>query len=305
MTNIIALAGTKQSGKSTCCNFLHGYQMKCYGIVDAFGLTEDGQLVVQTDIIDEAGVTEKGDATIDINRVDLDFAEWAMYSMWPFVKKYSFAGSLKAIAISFFGLKYDQVYGTEADKTQIVPHLRWENMPGVVTDKKLAASKDVKKLITEGQLIYHKRGPMSSRDFLQFFGTDIMRKIYEPIWVKACIADIKLEEPLLAVIDDCRFENEIEAIQAEGGKVIGLTRSPYTDSHKSEQSIKKSWDALDAVIDNTEIDIPEANGEILSLLDSWGWLGSPLEPEEMPFPKAEESAKDEGGIHTIKKVESK
>ena len=301
MTKIIAFAGTKQSGKSTCCNFLHGYQMKCYDIVDEFGLTKNGQLIVQTDVVDENGVTEKGEAIIDINRMDLDFAEWAMYSMWPFVKKYSFAGSLKSIGTSFFGLKYNQVYGTEADKTQIVPHLRWENMPSVISDKKLATSKDVKKLIADGHLIYHKKGPMSARDFLQFFGTDIMRKMYEPVWVKACIEDIKREEPLLAIIDDCRFENEVEAIQAEGGKVIGLARSPYADSHKSEQSIKESWDSLDAIVDNTQKNIPETNGAIIDLLASWGWLGSPLEPEEMPFPKAEEPI-DEAGIHTIKKV---
>tara|TARA_R110000751_G_scaffold49391_1_gene109936 strand:+ start:3673 stop:4590 length:918 start_codon:yes stop_codon:yes gene_type:complete len=305
MTKIIAFAGTKQSGKSTCCNFLHGYQMKCYGIVDDFGLTKQGQLVVQTDVIDEEGVTEKADATIDINRMDMDFAEWAMYSMWPFVKKYSFAGSLKSIAMSFFGLKYNQVYGTEAEKTQIIPHLRWENMPGIITDRKLASSRDVKKLISEGHLMYHKKGPMSSRAFLQFFGTDIMRKIYEPIWVEVCIADIKREEPLLAIIDDCRFGNEIEAIQAEGGKVIGLTRHTDSDSHESEQSIKKNWDSLDTVIDNVEKDISDTNVEIFKLLDSWGWLGSPLDSEEMPFPKEEKMEDDKGGLHTIRKVATK
>tara|TARA_R100000008_G_C3587289_1_gene173517 strand:- start:3530 stop:4444 length:915 start_codon:yes stop_codon:yes gene_type:complete len=301
-TNIIAFAGTKQSGKTTCSNFLHGYQMKCYGVIDEFGLTKNGQLVIQTDVINEDGITSKGDAIIDINRVDLDFAEWAMYSMWPFVKKYSFAGSLKSIAMSFFGLKYDQLYGSEQQKRQIVPHLRWENMPGVITDKKLASSKDVKSLISQGRLLYHKKGPMSAREFLQFFGTDIMRSIYEPVWVKACIEDIRREEPVLAVIDDCRFINEIEAVQAEGGKVIGLDRSPYEDSHKSEKEIKENWDSLDAVIDNSDKDIQETNGEIIGLLDSWGWFGDALKPEEMPFPKIEEE--DTTGIHTIKKVTS-
>lgn len=32
-----------------------------------------------------------------------------------------------------------------------------------------------------------KRGCMTSREFMQFFGTEIMRKIHEPIWINSCI----------------------------------------------------------------------------------------------------------------------
>jgi len=108
---------------------------------------------------------------------------------------------------------------------------------------------------------------------------------------------------LLAVIDDCRFQNEIEAVQSEGGKVIGLSRSPYQDSHKSERALKDNWDSFDSVIDNSEMEINEVNKEIIQLLDSWGWLGSTLSQEEMPFKKPEPES--QGGIHTIKKVTTK
>tara|TARA_Y100000401_G_scaffold117571_1_gene127242 strand:+ start:6426 stop:7337 length:912 start_codon:yes stop_codon:yes gene_type:complete len=301
-TKIIAFAGTKQAGKSTCCNFLHGYQMRCYGVVDGFAITEDGKLIVDTELIDENGEEKKGQAVLDVNRGDMEFAEWAIYSMWPFVKKYSFASALKEISIGLFGLKYDQVYGTEEHKNQIVPHLRWENMPGIVTDKKKWDAVKSKKI--EG-LSYHKKGPMTVRDFLQYMGTDIMRRIYEPIWVKACIEDIKREEPLLAVIDDCRFENEIEAIQAEGGKVVGLSRSPYKDSHSSEQDIHNNWDRLDAILDNKTNSIGDTNKQIIELMDSWGWLGNQIEPQEQPFYKEEESTPEKRGIHTIKKAVAK
>jgi hypothetical protein len=296
-SKILAFAGTKQSGKSTCSNFIHGYQMKCYGIVENFGITEEGRLAVETEIVNEKGEEETGNAILDINRTDMEFAEWAMYSMWPFVKKYSFASALKEIAVSLFGLKYEQVYGSEVQKTQVLPHIRWENMPGIVSDKKKWDAIKNKKI--EG-LSYHKKGPMTVRDFLQYMGTDIMRRIYEPIWVQACIEDIRREEPLLAVIDDCRFANEMEAIQAEGGKVVGLARSPFKDSHSSEQAIKKSWDSLDAVIDNSNKTILETNKSIVGLLDSWGWLGPVLSREEMPFSKAEENPSSTG-IHKIKK----
>ena len=136
--------------------------------------------------------------------------------------------------------KYEQVYGTEAHKTQVLPHIRWENMPGIVTDKKKWDAVKNKKI--EG-LSYHKKGPMTVRDFLQYMGTDVMRRIYEPIWVQACIEDIRREEPLLAVIDDCRFVNEIEAIQAEGGKVVGLSRSPLKILIQVNKQSKKTGTA--------------------------------------------------------------
>ena len=296
-SKILAFAGTKQSGKSTCSNFIHGYQMKCYGVVENFGITEEGRLAVETEILNEKGQEETSNVILDINRTDMEFAEWAMYSMWPFVKKYSFASALKEISVSLFGLKYEQVYGTEAHKTQVLPHIRWENMPGIVTDEKKWDAVKNKKI--EG-LSYHKKGPMTVRDFLQYLGTDVMRRIYEPIWVQACIEDIRREEPLLAVIDDCRFINEIEAIQAEGGKVVGLSRSPFEDSHASKQAIKQNSDSFDAVIDNSNKTILETNKSIIDLLDSWGWLGSVLSKEERPFSKKEEET-NPTGIHKIKK----
>ena len=65
-----------------------------------------------------------------------------------------------------------QVYGNDAEKnTKTI--FRWEEMPGVVTDKVLARQKAIKSLISKGTLKYHKPGRMSAREFLQFFGTDV------------------------------------------------------------------------------------------------------------------------------------
>jgi ABC-type thiamine transport system ATPase subunit len=33
MTNIVAIAGAKQSGKSTAVNYLHGHEMKRHGFI--------------------------------------------------------------------------------------------------------------------------------------------------------------------------------------------------------------------------------------------------------------------------------
>jgi hypothetical protein len=129
---------------------------------------------------------------------------------------------------------------------------------------------------------------MTVREFLQFFGTEVCRKIYSPIWVNRTIKDIQQEEPLLAVVDDCRFENEIRAIQKAGGKVIGLTRKPSKDDHGSERVIEQHSDILDAIIDNQNMEILDVCKSIITQLDEWGWLG------------AQTITNNTKGLHTIK-----
>ena len=54
-TRILAFAGNKQSGKTTCSNFIHGYQLRSHNIVGGFSITEKGELVVATEFIDSKG----------------------------------------------------------------------------------------------------------------------------------------------------------------------------------------------------------------------------------------------------------
>tara|TARA_B100000676_G_scaffold141614_1_gene140304 strand:- start:72427 stop:73314 length:888 start_codon:yes stop_codon:yes gene_type:complete len=288
---ILAFSGTKQSGKTTCSNFLHGYQMACHGIVEDFQIA-DGDLVVTTNIIDEQGREEKGNAVLDVSRTDLQFSEWAIYSMWPYVKKYSFAAPLKEIATGLFGLSHEQCYGTDSQKNTLT-NIKWGDLPLKINNKKKRNKK------------------MTAREFLQYFGTDVCRKIYDNIWVDRCIADIKFENPLLSIVDDCRFPNEADAIQRAGGKVIRLTRSPHQDSHASESALSE-WDNFDAVIDNEGMTIHESCKELIRVLGDWGWLGKETtlqQPNEKLAkhvqsgePVSEPEPQLVGGIHTIKEV---
>ncbi len=276
-TKILAFAGSKQAGKSTCSNFLHGYQLCAQEVVEDFGITEQGRLFVKTNVLQPDGKEKLEDTYLDVNRRDQEYVEWAMYNAWPFVKKYSFADSLKELAINLFGLTYEQVYGSEAHKQQQVPHLRWENMPGVIIYGDDAEYDELYgSLDAWGQadsLVWREKGgPMTVRDFLQYLGTDVCRKIYNSVWVDRCINDIKHEEPLLAIIDDCRFENEIKAVKEAGGKVIGLTRQPYEDTHSSERVVQDHAGLCDAVIDNEDLEIKGMCEKVIEHIDSWGWL---------------------------------
>ena len=292
-TRILAFAGHKQAGKTTCSNFLHGYQLRANGIINGFDITTDGKLVIKTTILDDDGKEKEGLGLLDTNRFDGEFAEWAMYNMWPYIKNYSFAKPLKDICIGLFNLQSENIYGSNALKNTNT-FFRWEDMPSVITDKELLKNKEIEKLIANGTLHYHKAGKMTHREFLQFFGTDICRKIYEDIWHSRLIGDINNEQPLVAIIDDCRFINEVKAIQSAGGKVIYLSRNLYEDSHSSEIELKQC-DHFDAVVDNQDLSIHETNVKIIDILDSWGWLGKEIVPTyNKPMPEKV------GGIHKIK-----
>ncbi len=277
MTNIIAFAGKKQSGKSTCANFLHGYQMRSQGIISDFGLSKQGELLVQSEEMKSESEIEQKLAMIDINRKDYEFAEWAAYSMWPFVKNYSFAEPLKQLALNLFNIPEECMYGTDEQKNQLQEHLRWENMPGVMTPHEWSMRQGgVAAGYTQNPEEFNiklEEGPMTAREFLQFLGTDVMRKMYEPIWVKYCIDNIQSEESLIATIDDVRFLNELGAVQKAGGKVIYLDRNNDSkDTHSSENELCNHLDKFDAVIDNSNLPILDTSMEVMKMIEEWGWL---------------------------------
>ena len=82
-----------------------------------------------------------------------------------------------------------------------------------------------------------KEGPMTAREFMQFLGTDIMRKIYGSVWVNSTIKKITREQSELAIIADVRFPNEAKAIENAGGVVVRLTRKVSDDNHDSEVAL--------------------------------------------------------------------
>lgn len=297
-SRIIGFAGKKQSGKTTSANFLHGYQLRANGIVDNFSITTDGQLVINTDMLMADGQQQSGKGVLDVNRTDIEFAEWAAYSMWPYIKKYSFSDPLKQISIGLFELREQQAYGGDGDKNSRTI-FRWEEMPGVITNKSLLRKKDIKSLVDAGKLFYHAPGKMTAREFLQFFGTDICRGIHDDVWQSRLVKDIESEQPLVAVVDDCRFANEIEAIQNAGGKVINLTRDVYKDNHSSETSLS-GYKNFDAVIDNKKLSIHETNIEIIKLLEKWGWLGAEVKPQPKSQKENDPEPELVGGIHKFR-----
>ena len=71
---ILGFAGYKQAGKTTCSNFLHGYQLRAQRIIENFAITDKGRLVVDTEILAADGTEEKTRAYLDTKRSDMEFA---------------------------------------------------------------------------------------------------------------------------------------------------------------------------------------------------------------------------------------
>ena len=195
MTNIIAFAGTKQSGKTTCANIVLEYYKK-------------------------NTVARK-------------------------VKIYNFADPLKRdICMNILGLTEAQCYGEDLDKNTLTD-IQWQGIR------------------------------LTAREVMQFVGTDLFRKMKHNVWADATIIKINNEKPSLAIIADCRFPNEVEAIQKAGGIVVRLTRKPFVSDHPSETALEKvnyDWNNFDIILNNIDMDITTQQIELVSLLQNKGIL---------------------------------
>lgn len=280
MTKILALTAKKQGGKNTAFNFILAIEMLRLGIVRGNAtITDKGKLYVDDIFGDKefAGI-------FDVDRHNQVMDRFLEEHIYPFVKNYSFADNLKRkVCMDVLGLSHEQCFGTDEQKNSLT-HLKWENMPGVTTevtpsdpiDKEISGrlGKYYEKCLSG--LVYHKPGPMTAREVMQFVGTDIFRKMYGDVWAESTIRTIQKEGSEFAIITDCRFPNEVDVVKRSGGKVVRFTRGPASskDLHASEIALDKDkydWQKFDAVIDNADMTIAQQNEALHDKLLEWGF----------------------------------
>tara|TARA_B100001059_G_C17835119_1_gene587525 strand:- start:854 stop:1639 length:786 start_codon:yes stop_codon:yes gene_type:complete len=258
---ILGISGKKQAGKTTVANIIHGQVLLNKGLVKEYNLNQNGKLIIKT----ENSQGKEGWGEFDTERKDEEFMEYAHYNMWPYVKLYNFADPVKDMCINLFGFTYEQAYGTDDQKNQTLSDIRWEDMP------RFQNMKLMKKMPVDAKKSWNWReGEMTAREFMQFFGTDIMRKIHPNVWTNACLNKITKEGSDLAVVADVRFPNEVEAINKAGGKVLRLERDVHNDNHESETAL--SVDNYDhsnfwRVLDNKKMTIDDTIKEVKSLME--------------------------------------
>jgi hypothetical protein len=284
---ILGLSGRKQAGKNTAANFVLATEMTAYNMIKhAWVIDDKGRLWV-TDLLGDM----EQEGMFDTTNPHPACQRFCEDRLFPLIKPYSFADILKKeICMKALGLTKEQCYGTDAQKEELTD-LYWENMPGVVTNPKLAFPDTMSNPVDEtvevvsGRLgkyyekfgvsiVYHPPGRMTAREVMQFVGTEVFRKMYGNIWVDALMRQIKQEDSLYAVICDVRFPNEVEGISAVGGRTIRFMRDPHNDQHDSETALDEEnfdWNLFDAVIDNREMSVNEQNVALYNVLKEWGW----------------------------------
>jgi len=232
MVKIIGISGRKQSGKNTVANMINGDILKDLGMIQDYKIDDTGQLNILT--------TDKnnnlGWGVLDLLRKDKEFISYADVNIWPYVKIHHFADYLKMICVDLFDLSPSQVYGNDEDKN---------------TDTQYG---------------------MTAREFLQYFGTSIMRKIKDTVWLDRTIKTIQEEQSVISIVPDVRFPNEVHAIKDAGGFVIRLTRDIYHSTHECEMALNQDvfdWDTFDCIIDNQELDIEELQNQVLLINHIW------------------------------------
>jgi len=286
MTKILAFSGKKQSGKNTAFNFLLGLEMIKSSLVRGnMTVTKEGRLWVS-----DLWGDESFQGYFDADRNTPTMIRLMNECVYPFLKPYSFAGILKQdVCMGVLGLSHEQCFGTDEQKNTLT-QLQWENMPGVITMGKLKKEwgdmlcdwfpnddeygcQEMDESLARINLIYHAEGIMTAREVMQYVGTEIFRKMYGNVWADSTIKRIIADGSEVAVITDCRFPNEVKAVQSAGGKVVRLTRGPasYTDLHASETALD-NYEGFDVILDNADMNVDEQNIEFQKILTNWGWL---------------------------------
>lgn len=237
-TKIIAFSGKKQSGKNTCANFIYSTFLAKLKVCKKIQINDLGQIMV-SDLLNKSEYSGIFDPSL---RISDDFIiKQVFQKMDPHIKLYSFADALKTdICINILGMSYQQCYGSDDDKNQIVDCFWPDTL-----------------------------NPMTAREVMQYVGTDIFRKIKSDVWTSSLIRKINMDNPSIAVITDCRFPNEVECIQNNNGIVIRLVRDMYHSDHTSETILDQKnydWNNFDYIISNDVLDIYHQSIEIEKIL---------------------------------------
>lgn len=257
---IIVMSGKKQSGKNSTANYIIWKYLNDIKKCNNYKIDNSGDLV------------DKSDYSVVNNNTLIKYG----------CKIYSFADYLKTFLIDVLNVPYNSCYGTEKEKNKKVDHIIWENFPqevrNKVNDDRIKRESKNKfhylfnKYIVEYFSLYdnYPSGPMTGREIMQVFGTEMIRNIYFDCWARSTYNQIKKDGYELSIISDGRFENEILIGEEFNAKSIRLLRCISNDTHPSEIGLDDfPKEKFSLVIDNRDMTFKEQCDYVSPFIDNW------------------------------------
>jgi hypothetical protein len=224
---IITVSGKKDAGKTTIANqiaaawlnLINGYGNLSYGVNEAGKLTYTGS---------------QGPVVISCEHGLCDLNQTRMQN----VRIVAFATPLKEFCLKVLGLTHEQCYGTNDQKNSLT-RVHWDGLPRRVRVKYSSGR-------WYNRWFWPRKGPMTGREVMQVFGTDVIRSWHGNAWAHAGYELAASIPEQLVIINDGRFPNEIDEGDhyqdaSAGCHVfrIRLMRDVHRDNHPSETALDR------------------------------------------------------------------
>jgi hypothetical protein len=260
---LLGFSGKKDSGKDTLVRYIVGRELQKVGKVIKFEVSENtnGQLLV--DVYNGVGENEFDiqQGILNLYMTDKETLDFFKEYCYPYVRVFGFADKGKTFLNEFFGISREKMYGTNKEKDEL-SSFNWEQLP---------ASLPKGEVKTIGRVV-KKTGPMTYREVMEEWLQIILRGVDEKCHINATFSEINQSNTKFAIIKDVRNENEIDAIQSVGGKVIRLLKDSHGSTHEGEISLD-NYDptGYDYVLNNMGQTLEETIKELEKVLTKWGW----------------------------------
>ncbi len=218
MKAVIAIAGCKNSGKSSLCRYLSYLIARVDGLIinDKLSGAFDNRLLAQVpkDASQKVYITDNGRNYVE-----------AKLKREPNIETVSFAGPIKDFCLNVLDIDYESIYGSDEQKNKPTKYV-WENMPEHIRNAYNTS----------------RSGQMTAREIMQILGTDIFRNYFsQSVWVDCLISRVQKSDADVIFVDDLRFNNEAIALMKEDAMIIHLERMwGQGGSHKSENGLDLS-----------------------------------------------------------------
>ena len=269
----ILLVGALQSGKTTTATAIMGYHLTQKGIIPNFSVrAADGSAFITYDKEQNIGIE------FDIESIDSEFTNWLSRNIYPEIINIRFAEELKRTSMDLFGLPHESIYGTNEQKNEKI-HIKTIDIMrlinGLFMDDITAERYEILNYNHFYERIKKNRNDkLSGREFMQLFGSEICRTIFDDCHINSAINKAKKYNSNIAIITDGRFDNEVRAIkELEDCTIIKLLRTINNKvTHSSETAAAGIDDKEYDLIVPENMEIHERNDFVINFLIERGVL---------------------------------